>query len=53
MVEQWNKDGETVEPLWWNSRTMMVEQLAEMVELWNNGGGTVEQWNRGGRKEEQ
>ena len=37
MVEQWNKDGETVEPLWWNSRTMMGEQFSR-------DGGTVEQW---------
>ena len=36
MVEQWNKDGRTVEQGWWNSGTDMVEQ-------WNNDGGTVEQ----------
>ena len=36
MVEQWNRDGGTVEQLWWNSGTMMVEKL-------NRDGGTVEQ----------
>ena len=36
MAEQWNNDGETVKERWWNSRTMMVEQL-------NREGGIVQQ----------
>ena len=47
-MEQWKRDGRTVmveqlnsydgteEQLWWNSGK-------EMVEQWNNDGGTVEQ----------
>ena len=42
MVEQWNRDGGTVEQLLWNSET-------EMVDQWKNDGGTAEQiwWNSG------
>ena len=36
IVEQWNRDGGTVEHLWRNSGTDMVEQ-------WNNDGETEEQ----------
>ena len=36
MVNKWKNYGETVEQLWWKSRTDMEEQ-------WNNHGGTVEQ----------
>ena len=43
MVEKWKRDGGTVEnyggtveQIWWNSGT-------EMVDQWNNNGGTVEQ----------
>ena len=36
MVEQWNRDGGTVEQRWWNSET-------EIVEQWDNDGG---QWRR-------
>ena len=36
MVEQWNRDGGTVQKRWWNS-------AKEMVEQWNNDGGTEEQ----------
>ena len=47
-MEQGNKDGGTVEQLWRNSGTDMVEQS-------NNDGGTVEQiwWNSGTVMEEQ
>ena len=34
-MEQWKIDGGIVEQLQWNSET-------EMVEEWNNDGGTVE-----------
>ena len=45
MVEQLNIDGGTV---WWNSRTVMVEQCGGKVEQswWNSHGGTV-WWNSG------
>ena len=36
MVEQLNRYGGTVEQIWWNSGTDMVDQ-------WNSDGGTVEQ----------
>ena len=36
MVEQWNNEGGTVEQIWWNSGTEMVEQLKSY-------GGTVQQ----------
>ena len=47
MVEQWNRDGGSVEQRWWNSGTsdggtvdhLMVEQS---TEKWNRDGGTVE-----------
>ena len=45
-MEQWNRDGGTVEQLWTNSETDMVEQWnsrTEMVEQWNRDGGPVEQ----------
>ena len=58
MVEQWNRDGGTVEQRWWNSKIsdgvagdyMMVEQLNRdgrtvehlMVEQWN-----ILWWNSG------
>ena len=60
MVEQWNRDRETLEDLmveqwnrWWNSRTIMVEQWNRdgrtvenlMVEESNRDDGTVEQLN--------
>ena len=35
-MEQRNNDGGTVEQIWWNSGT-------EMVDQWNSDGGTVEQ----------
>ena len=43
MVEQWNRDGGTVEQIWWTGGTVIVGQ-------WNGDGGTVdylmvEQWN--------
>ena len=52
MVEQWNIGG----TVWWNSRTVMVEQCGgkveqswwnSVVEKWNSHGGTlmVEQCN--------
>ena len=52
-VEKWNSHGGTV---WWNSRTVMVEQCGgkveqswwnSVVEKWNSQGGTlmVEQCN--------
>ena len=59
MVEEWRRDGGTVDQSWWNSRTshggtvkyLMVEEWKRdvgtvqhlMVEKWNNHGGTVEQ----------
>ena len=52
MVEQWNIGGGTV---WWNSRTVKVEQCGgkveqswwnSVVEQWNSHGGTV-WWNSG------
>ena len=43
MVEQWNRYSGTVEQLWWNSGTVMVEQWKMMVEQRNSYGGTVEQ----------
>ena len=51
-MEQWNSDGETV---WWNSRTVMVEQCGRIVEqCWLNIGTVmVKQWNSGGRRMEQ
>ena len=36
MVEQWKRDGGTVEQIWWKSGTMMVEER-------NSYGGTVDQ----------
>ena len=42
MVELWNRDGGTLEQLWWNNKTVMVESGTEMVEQWNSDGGTVE-----------
>ena len=36
MVEQWNRDGGTVEQIWWTGGTVIVGQ-------WNGDGGTVEQ----------
>ena len=65
MVEQWNRDGGTVEQLWWNSGKDMVEQCnsgtvmvnsgTEMVEQWNSYGGTLEKrrWNSGTMMVEQ
>ena len=32
MEEQWNNDGGTVEQIFWNSKTMMVEQWNSDVE---------------------
>ena len=46
MVEQWNSDGGTVDQIWWNSATVIVEQR-------NSYGGTVEQWNSDNGTEEQ
>ena len=43
MVEQWNRDGGSVEQRWWNRETVIVEQ-------WNRYGGTVE--NDGGTEEQ-
>ena len=56
MVEQWNKDGRTVEQRWENSGTsdggtVMEEQ--QNICWWNRGtfdDGTVEQWNKAGGK---
>ena len=58
MVVQWNRDGETVEQIMWNSRSsdcgtvehLMVEQW--IISWWNSGRydvRTVEQrwWNSG------
>ena len=36
MVEQWNRDGGTVEQIWWTEGTVIEGQ-------WNGDGGTVEQ----------
>ena len=38
MVEQWNNDGGTVEQIWWNSETDMVDQ-------WNSETMIMEQRN--------
>ena len=62
MVEQWNRDGGTLEHLMvqqWNSTTSdtgTVQQL--IVPQWNRGGRTVEhmmveQWNRDGETVKQ
>ena len=42
MVEQWNSDGRTVEQIWWNRATVIMEQKNSYV-------GTVEKrwWNSG------
>ena len=43
MVEQWIRDGGTVEQLWWNSGREVANSGTTMVEQWNSDGGTVEQ----------
>ena len=55
MVEQWNRDGATVEQRWWNSATVIMEQRDNEVEQWNSYGGRVEQiwWNSGTMMVEQ
>ena len=48
MVEQWNKDGRTVEQIWRNRGKVIVEQ-----RWWNSGTDMVKQWNNDGGTEEQ
>ena len=57
-MEQYNSDCGTLEQRWCNSGTMIVEQIwwnsgTEMMEKWDNGGGTVKQFNRDGPTVEQ
>ena len=48
MEEQWNRDGGSVEQIWWNGATVIAEQK-------NSYGGTEEQlwWNSGTEMVEQ
>ena len=41
MVEQWNRDGGTVEQSWWNSGLSDAEATI-VVEQWNRDRGTLE-----------
>ena len=43
MVEQRNRDSGTVEQIWQNSGTVMVEQWNRDIEQRNRDGGTMEQ----------
>ena len=52
MAEKWNSDGRTVEQIWWNRATVIVEQRKSyggiVEKRWLNSGtdrnsGTVEQ----------
>ena len=51
MVGQWNSDGRTVEQIWWNRATVIVEQRKsyggiEEKRWLNSGTMMVEQSNR-------
>ena len=43
MVEQWNRDGGTVEQRWWNSGLSDAEAVKQ--SWWNSGTEIVEHWN--------